>query len=156
MSDWVDLDSGPRALPPLPTGNTVDEYTSSALHGARHLPCLALHPYGRDWSFIAKQPASVPHMLRIVPRTVLRVGRSCENFPDGFELYLPRSVWHSCYRMRAVRPVHLIITMMKWIRTSRLSMNNSRSPPRSVGAGGGALLGSLFRRSQELSSSQLY
>ena len=28
---------------------------------------------------------------------------------------------------RGARPVHLIITMMKWIRTSRLSMNNYMS-----------------------------
>ena len=30
---------------------------------------------------IAKQPASAPHMLRIVPHTVPRVGRSYKN-PD--------------------------------------------------------------------------
>ena len=29
-------------------------------------------------------------MLRIVPHTVTRVGRSYEHFPDGFELYLLR------------------------------------------------------------------
>ena len=28
------------------------------------------------------------HMLRIVPHTVPRVGRSYEHFPDGFELHL--------------------------------------------------------------------
>ena len=33
----------------------------------------------RDWEFIAKQPASAPHMLRIVPHTVPRVGRSDES-----------------------------------------------------------------------------
>ena len=38
--------------------------------------------------FIAKQPASAPHMLRIVPHPVPRVGRSDEHFPDGFELHL--------------------------------------------------------------------
>ena len=27
-------------------------------------------------------------MLRVVPRTVSRVGRSYEHFPDGFELHL--------------------------------------------------------------------
>jgi len=31
-------------------------------------------------------------MLRIVPHTVLRVGRSYEHFPDGFELHLPPQV----------------------------------------------------------------
>ena len=30
-------------------------------------------------------------MLRIVPHTVPRVGRSYEHFPDGFELHLLRS-----------------------------------------------------------------
>ena len=29
----------------------------------------------RDWQFIAKQPASAPHMLRIVPHTGPRVRR---------------------------------------------------------------------------------
>ena len=37
---------------------------------------------------VAKQPTSAPHMLRIVPHTVARVGRSHEHFPDGFELHL--------------------------------------------------------------------
>jgi hypothetical protein len=31
-------------------------------------------------------------MLRIVPHTVPRVGRSYEHFPDGFELHLLRVV----------------------------------------------------------------
>ena len=31
-------------------------------------------------------------MLRIVPHTVPRVGRSYEHFPDGFELHLLRGV----------------------------------------------------------------
>jgi len=31
-------------------------------------------------------------MLRIVPHTVPRVGRSYEHFPDGFELHLLRPV----------------------------------------------------------------
>ena len=35
-----------------------------------------------------KQPASARHMLRNVPDTVPRVGRSYEHFPDGFELHL--------------------------------------------------------------------
>ena len=42
----------------------------------------------RDWYFFAKQPASAPHMLRIVPNTVPCVGRSEEHFPDGFEHHL--------------------------------------------------------------------
>ena len=47
---------------------------------------VAGHTNWRDWYFIAKQPA--PHMLRIVPHTVPRVGRSYEHFPDEFELHL--------------------------------------------------------------------
>jgi len=35
-------------------------------------------------NFIAKHPASALHMLRIVPHTVPRVGRSDEHFADGF------------------------------------------------------------------------
>ena len=50
----------------------------------------------RDWYFSAEQPAPAPHLarpegcaaLRIVLVTVPRVSRSCENFPDGFDLHL--------------------------------------------------------------------
>ena len=41
-----------------------------------------------DWLFVAKQPASAPHMRRNVPHTVPRVGRSYEHFPNGFEFHL--------------------------------------------------------------------
>jgi hypothetical protein len=33
------------------------------------------------------------------------------------------------------RPVHLITTMIKWIRTGRLSIKNSLSVPSSLGSG---------------------
>ena len=46
-------------------------------------------PQARYWYFFAKQPAPAPYMLRIVPRTVPRVGRSYEHFPDGFEASKP-------------------------------------------------------------------
>ena len=36
-------------------------------------------------------------------------------------------VWQSNSNSRGVRPVHLIVTMVKWIRTSRLSTKNSLS-----------------------------
>ena len=53
----------------------------------------------RNWYFIAERPAPAPHLahpegcaaLRIVLVTVPRVSRSCEHFPDGFDLYLLRS-----------------------------------------------------------------
>ena len=49
-----------------------------------------------DWYSIAEQPAPAPHLahpegcaaLRIVLVTVPRVSRSCEHFPDGFDLHL--------------------------------------------------------------------
>ena len=41
----------------------------------------------KSWRW-AKKTASAMHMLRIVPHTVPRVGRSYEHFPDGFELHL--------------------------------------------------------------------
>jgi len=66
----------------------------------------------RDWYFIAEQPAPAPHLahpegcaLRIV--TVPRVSRSCEHFPDGFDLIVPSTldaqvvfpvVWDSNFR----------------------------------------------------------
>ena len=48
---------------------------------------------------IAEQPAPVPHLahqegyaaLRIVLFTMPRVSRSCEHFPDGFDLHLLRA-----------------------------------------------------------------
>ena len=53
------------------------------------------HPH-RDWYFIAEQPAPAPHLahlegcgaLRIVLVTAPRVSRSCEHFPEGFDLHL--------------------------------------------------------------------
>ena len=49
-----------------------------------------------DWYFIAEWPTQAPHLarpegcsaLRIVPVTVPRVSRSCEHFPDGFDVHL--------------------------------------------------------------------
>ena len=35
-------------------------------------------------------------MLRIVPHTVPRVGRSYEHFPDGFDLHLPIRTHETC------------------------------------------------------------
>ena len=52
-----------------------------------------VHIVQRDWCCIAKQPASAPHMLRIVPHTVPRVGRAYEHGPDGFELHI---LLHRC------------------------------------------------------------
>ena len=50
----------------------------------------------KNWCFIAEKPAPAPHLahpegcaaLRIVLVTVHRVSRSCEHFPDGFDLPL--------------------------------------------------------------------
>ena len=50
----------------------------------------------RDRYFVAGQPAPSPHLarqyrraaLRIVLVTVPRVGRSCEQFPHGFDVHL--------------------------------------------------------------------
>ena len=50
----------------------------------------------RDWYLSAEQPAPAPHLahpegcaaLRIVLCTVPCVCRSCEHFPDGFDLHL--------------------------------------------------------------------
>ena len=50
----------------------------------------------RDRCFVAEQPAPAPHLahpegcaaLRIVLVTMPRVSRSCEHFPDGFDLHL--------------------------------------------------------------------
>ena len=66
----------------------------------------------RDWYFIAEQPAPETHVahpegcaaLRIVLVTVPRVSRSCEHFPDGFDLHSPVSRGGGCiapYRRHA-------------------------------------------------------
>ena len=58
---------------------------------------------------IVENPAPAPHLahlegcdvLRIVLVTVPRVSRSCEHFPDGFDLHLPHISFFllsSCYR----------------------------------------------------------
>ena len=52
----------------------------------------------RHFIFNAEQPAPAPHLahpegcaaLRTVLVTVPRVSRSCEHFPDGFDLHLPK------------------------------------------------------------------
>jgi len=52
----------------------------------------------RDWYFMAEQLAPAPHLahpcaaLHTVLVTVPRVSRSCEHFPDGFDLHLLRLV----------------------------------------------------------------
>jgi len=43
----------------------------------------------------------------------------------------PRETVHVDVPVPGARPVHLIISMIKWIRTSRLTIKNSISPPRS-------------------------
>jgi hypothetical protein len=50
----------------------------------------------RDWYFIFEQPVLALHLahpqacaaLRIVQVTAPRISRSCEHFPDGFDLHL--------------------------------------------------------------------
>jgi len=53
--------------------------------------------------------------------------------PKGDTLYSPSRVLYSSWtgkgnsKSNGARPVHLIITMIQWIRTSRLSIKNSLS-----------------------------
>ena len=67
---------------------------------ARHWSHLSLFGventwFCRDWYVIAEPPAPAPHLahpegsaaLRIAPVTVPRGSRSCEHFPDGFDLH---------------------------------------------------------------------
>ena len=51
-------------------------------------------------------------MLRIVPHTVPRVGRSYEHFPDGFELHLLPSLLSSAIAARLQRDRPAIKSMM--------------------------------------------
>jgi len=76
-------------------------------HKKRRAPLFLAGPPGgplseRDWYVIAEQPAPAPHLahpegcadLHIVLVTVPRVSRSCEHFPDGFDLHLLASFGH--------------------------------------------------------------
>jgi len=62
----------------------------------RRAPPPVPQAHGRDWYFIAEQPVPALHLahlegcaaLRIVLVTVPRVCRSCDHFPDGFDLHL--------------------------------------------------------------------
>jgi len=65
---------------------------------------------------IAKQPASAPHMLRIVPHTVPCVSRSYEHFPDGFELHL---LPHGADLRRAQKNIlgSFIVVSFEWVGT---------------------------------------
>ena len=119
MQDWQ-LRCGPRALSSLFLSHTLSRSLSVFLSR-----CLSI--------FITEQPASAPHLahpeecaaIRIVLVTVSRVSRSCELVPDGFDP-LPLRVGTNSHSHGA-RPIHLIITMIMWTRTSRLSMKNSLS-----------------------------
>ena len=96
--------------------NEEEEVTEDGCVDAERLPHL-LESGGqsppRDWYFIAEQPAPAPHLahpegcaaLRIVLVTVPRVSRSCENFPDGFDLHLLSH--HRCCRAVIKAPLCL-------------------------------------------------
>jgi len=58
-------------------------------------------------------------MLRIVPHTVARVGRSYEHFPDGFELYLLQRTGEQ------VRTPH--VSNLGWAKRRILSIKPERS-----------------------------
>ena len=97
-----------RAALAIPGTGTAYRPTALATVGPYALPVPGFVPrlaplarvlFGRDWYFIAEQPAPAPHLahpehpegcaaLRVVLVTVPRVSRSCELFPDGFDLHL--------------------------------------------------------------------
>ena len=64
-----------------------DVTTKERIYGSRK--------YQRDWYVIAGQQAPAPHLahpegraaIRIVLVAVPRVSRSCEHFPNGFDLW---------------------------------------------------------------------
>jgi len=93
-----------QAHPPLP--RRISSWGHEPCFRRRRAPLFASSPpprataIARDWYFIAEQPAPAPHLahpegcaaLRIVLVTVPRVSRSCEHFPDGFDLHLLRAM----------------------------------------------------------------
>ena len=62
----------------------------------RHSRHVRISPTERDWYLIAEQTAQAPFLappegwaaLRIVLAAVPLISRSCEHFPDGFNLHL--------------------------------------------------------------------
>ena len=87
------------------------------------------------------QPGEIPINPRRMERVRVRVERRAnadasdddgEGLGDGEGVHLARKVGVRLSGIEnsnshGARPVHLIITMMKWFRTSRLSMENSLS-----------------------------
>jgi len=80
-------------------------------------PLVSSGKVRRDWYFIAEQQAPAPHLahpggcaaLRIVLVTVPRVSRSCEHFPDGFDLHLLQGEYKSrCGGGKKGRGVHYV------------------------------------------------
>ena len=69
---------------------------------------------GLDWYLIAEQPVPAPDLahpegcaaLRIVLVTVPRVSRSCEHFPDGFDLHLLQLTTYTL--LHRSRVLHLV------------------------------------------------
>ena len=97
------------------------------------------HRCPRDWYFIAKQPAPVPHLahpegcaaLRIWLVTVPRVSRSCEHFPDGFDLHLLLKVSKLTMAPRVQRLIFLTSvdgTRKRNVRQSEAPSTRNRTP----------------------------
>ena len=75
-----------------PPADRIDQAVGISADQSRDAP----ESLKRDWYFTAEKPAPAQHLahpegcaaLRIVLVTVPRVSRSCEHFPDGFDLHL--------------------------------------------------------------------
>ena len=86
-----------RKNPQIPEFDLLTQFFATATGGWQCRLAVCERADGeRDWYFIAEQPAPAPHLaqpegcaaLRIVLVTVPRASRSCEHFPDGFDLHL--------------------------------------------------------------------
>ena len=58
--------------------------------------------------------------------SIIKVLKKVQNLSRKVDVRLPGKGNSNSHR---ARPVHLIITMIKWIQASRLSINNSLSEP---------------------------
>ena len=79
-------------------------------------------PPARDWYFIAEQPAPAPHLAH--PEGCAALLIDIYSAVKQVDVKLSAK-WNS--NSDGARPVHLIITMIEWFRTSGLSRKKSLS-----------------------------
>ena len=112
----------------LPVAQVVED-------GCVHLPVEPLHRNVLWYrgGLVFKAHRRMYHStlgLRVIKKKTRRPARrGRQSTPPGRAVSDGKGRWGLCWHSNShgARPVHLIITMIKWIRTSRLSIKNSLS-----------------------------